>query len=264
MDIAMVVLFLLVGFAYFQEPVSQGMVLGGHDTDASIGQGRELTEYYESHDGETTRWTNSQFSGMPTYQMAPSYSATQFLGKVAGIYELGMTGVMCYTFVFLLGFYILLRAFDFKPYLAALGAILWTFSSYFFIIIGAGHIWKVMTLAFVPPTIGGLVLCYRGKYLLGGAVTALFTAFQILSNHVQMTYYFGFVMFFIVLAYLIQALRSKKKTDAAQNSGEAFPATRLGKSHRRHSCGGTSRSGGQSAEYLPHLRLRQAYHAWRH
>lgn len=227
MDIAMVVLFLLVGFAYFQEPVSQGMVLGGHNTDASIGQGRELTEYYESHDGETTRWTNSQFSGMPTYQMAPSYSATQFLGKVAGIYELGMTGVMCYTFVFLLGFYILLRAFDFKPYLAALGAILWTFSSYFFIIIGAGHIWKVMTLAFVPPTIGGLVLCYRGKYLLGGAVTALFTAFQILSNHVQMTYYFGFVMFFIVLAYLIQALRSKKKTDAAQNSGEAFPATRL-------------------------------------
>ena len=99
-----------------------------------------------------------------------------------------------YVFVMLLGFYILLRAFDFKVWMAALGAILWAFSSYFFIIIGAGHIWKVMALAYIPPTIAGLVLCYRGKYLWGGVVTAFFLALQIMSNHVQMSYYFLPVM----------------------------------------------------------------------
>lgn len=209
LDVAMVVFFLLLSFVYFYEPVSQGMVLGGHDSDASIGQGREQVEYRAAHDGETTRWTNAMFSGMPTYQIAPSYSAMQFLGRVGSIYNLGTTGVVCYVFVFLLGFYVMMRAFNFKPWLSALGAILWAFSSYFFIIIAAGHIWKVMTLAYIPPTIGGLVLCYRGKLLWGGAVTALFTALQVLSNHVQMTYYFLFVMAFIAIAYGVQAFRKK-------------------------------------------------------
>ena len=213
LDVAMVVFFLLISFAYFHEPVSQGMVLGGHDSDAAIGQGREQVDYRETHDGETTRWTNSMFSGMPTYQIAPSYSAMQFLSRISSIYNLGTTGALCYVFVFLLGFYVMMRAFNFKPWLSALGAIVWAFSSYFFIIIAAGHIWKVMTLAYIPPTIGGLVLCYRGRLLWGGAVTALFTALQVLSNHVQMTYYFLFVMAFIVIAYGIQAFRKNIPAD---------------------------------------------------
>lgn len=207
-DAAMVVLFLLISFAYFHTPITQDLVLSGHDSDAAIGQGREQADYRATHDGETTRWTNSMFSGMPTYQIAPSYSATQFLARLSDIYNLGTSGVLCYVFVFLLGFYVMLRAFNFRPYLAALGAIVWAFSSYFFIIIAAGHIWKVMTLAYIPPTIGGLLLCYRGRLLWGGAVTALFTALQVLSNHVQMTYYFLFVMLLVILAYGIQAFRA--------------------------------------------------------
>ncbi len=207
MDAVAVVLFLIISFAYFHTPLTEGLVLGGHDSDAAAYLGREQADYRAAHNGETTRWTNAMFSGMPTFQIAPSYSATAFLAHISDIYNLGTTGVLCYVFVFLLGFYVMMRAFNFKPYLAALGAIVWAFSSYFFIIIAAGHIWKVMTLAYIPPTIGGLVLCYRGKLLWGGAVTALFTALQILSNHVQMSYYFLFVMFFIVLAYGIQALR---------------------------------------------------------
>ncbi len=215
----MVALFLLISFAYFHEPVTQGLVLGGHDSDAAAYQGREQADYRASHDGETSRWTNAMFSGMPTFQIAPSYSATAFLAHISDIYNLGTKGVLCYVFVFLLGFYVMLRAFNFKPYLAALGAIVWAFSSYFFIIIAAGHIWKVMTLAYIPPTIGGLVLCYRGKLLWGGAVTALFTAIQVLSNHVQMTYYFLFVMLFIVLGYGIQSLRGGKMPAAVGNDG---------------------------------------------
>lgn len=212
-DALVVLAFLLVSMFYFLKPFSEDLVLGGHDSIASVGLGQEQHEFMANHDGEVTRWSNAVFSGMPTYQTAPSYSATSTLSQLSRIYGLGTSHLfpaISYLFLYLLGFYILLRAFNFKPYLAALGSVLWAFSSYFLIIISAGHIWKVMTLAFIPPTIGGLVLCYRRKYLWGGAVTALFTAFQVVSNHLQMTYYFLFVMFFLVVAYAVDALRKKE------------------------------------------------------
>ena len=208
-DLIVVVVFLVMSMAYFFTPMSEGLVLGGHDAVAAVGQGQEQLQYGATHDGEITRWTNALFSGMPTYQMAPSYSATNTVSTLSKIYALG-TGswfpAISYLFLYLLGFYILLRAFNFKPHLAALGSVIWAFSSYFLIIIAAGHIWKVMTLAFIPPTIAGLIQCYRGKYLWGGTVAAIFTAFQIVSNHLQMTYYFLFVMLFLVLAYFVDAL----------------------------------------------------------
>lgn len=205
-DALVVVALLLVSLCYFIGPVSQGLTLGGHDYQAATGLGREQADYL-AQSGEQTRWTNAVFSGMPTYQTAPSYKATHVLGFFSDVYALGTSGVVSYVFLYLLGFYILMRAFGFRPLLSVLGAVAWAFSSYFFIIITAGHIWKVLTLAFIPPTIAGLVLCYRGRLLWGGAVTALFTAFQVLSNHVQMTYYFLFVMLFIVVAYGIDAVR---------------------------------------------------------
>lgn len=153
---------------------------------------------------------NSVFSGMPTYQTAPSYSSTDGLGQVVKAYHLFLPENVWYVFAYLLGFYILLRAFDFRQSLAALGSIIWAFSSYFFIIIAAGHIWKVMALAYLPPMIAGVVLAYRGKYLWGLIVTALFTAFEVNANHVQMTYYFLFVILFMVIAYLVDAIRNHK------------------------------------------------------
>lgn len=212
-DVLIVLAFLLIGFLYFQTPLSEGMVLSGHDNDAAVGLGRDVTAFQEAT-GETSRWTNSIFSGMPTYQISPSYESTNKLSLLSHIYTLGMDGVLCYVFVYLLGFYILMRTLRLRPWLSALGAVAWAFSSYFFIIIAAGHIWKVMTLGFVPPTIAGLILCYRGRWLWGGAVTALFTALQILSNHIQMSYYFGFVMLCIVLAYGIAALVPSKSEPA--------------------------------------------------
>ena len=217
-DAIAVVAFLLLSFCYFAGPITEGLVLGGHDNTAGVVLGNEIEQYREET-GETTRWTNALFSGMPTYQIAPSYGSNGVLNTISSIYGLGTSGVLLYVFAYLLGFYILMRAFNFKPWLSALGAVVWAFSSYFFIIIAAGHIWKVMTLAFIPPTIAGLVLCYRGKLLWGGAVTALFTAFQITSNHLQMTYYFMFVMLFIVLAYLVDAIRSHTLPRFARATG---------------------------------------------
>ena len=230
-DAIVVLLFLIVSTLYFFTPMSEGLVLGGHDTVASVGLGQEQKEFRNAHNGETTRWSNAIFSGMPTYQTAPSYGATDTVYALSEVYALG-TGkwfpAISYLFLYLLGFYVLLRAFNFKPYLAALGSILWAFSSYFLIIIAAGHIWKVMTLAFIPPTIAGLVLCYRGKYLWGGAVTALFTAFQVVSNHLQMTYYFLFVMLFLSVAYLVDACMKKTLLQWLKATGVLIIAGMLG------------------------------------
>lgn len=208
-DIVVIILFAVISFVYFFPAVTEGRVLSQHDAVAGIGAGEESKEYLE-RTGERTRWTNSIFGGMPTYQMAPSYHSTDMLKGVESLYHLYLPAYVWYVFVMMLGFYILLRAFDFSVWLASLGAIIWAFSSYFFIIIAAGHIWKFVTLAYIPPTIAGMVLVYRGKYLSGGLLTAIFVALQIVSNHVQMSYYFLFVMLFMAVAFGISAYQKKE------------------------------------------------------
>jgi hypothetical protein len=207
-DVAAVVLFAAISFAYFIMPTIQGKILYRNDSSAGKGLAREYTEYHE-RTGNDTRWTNSVFGGMPTYQMAPSYDSTDTLSGVMSAYHLWLPENVWLLFVYLLGFYILLRAFDFRQHLAVLGSVIWAFSSYFLIIIAAGHIWKVYALAYLPPMIAGIVLAYRGKYLWGFILTALFTAFEIKANHVQMTYYYLFVVLFMIVAFLIDAIKSK-------------------------------------------------------
>lgn len=208
-DILAIAFFVLISVAYFFVPMTHGEVLGNGDNTAGKGLGRDLQEYTEKT-GETSRWTNSVFSGMPTYQIAPSYKSTSVLTHVEQAYHLWLPQYVWYLFAYLLGFYILLRAFDFRQSLAALGSVIWAFSSYFLIIIAAGHIWKVMALAYLPPMIAGIVLSYRGKYMWGLVVTAIFTAFEINANHAQMTYYYLFIILFMVIAFLVNAIREKK------------------------------------------------------
>ena len=205
-EVGVVALFAIISVAYFWEPVMQGKVLSGHDHTGAVGSGVEMNEYREKHNGERTRWTNTLFSGMPTYQMAPSYDSTDSLAELKQWYSLWLPTVASYVFIMLLGFYIMLRCFNFKVWMSALGAILWAFSSYYFIIIAAGHIWKLYTLAFIPPTIGGMALCYRGKRGWGIAVSGLFMALQIVSNHVQMTYYFLVPIFALSIGWLLSDL----------------------------------------------------------
>lgn len=207
-DLVAIVLFALLSFVYFFPADTEGRVLFQHDTAAGVGIGQEAKEYYEQT-GERTRWTNSVFGGMPTYQISPSYDSSRPLQWVQKAYQLFLPQYVQLTFILMLGFYILLRAFGLSVWLSTLGAILWAFSSYFFILISAGHIWKFITLAYIPPTLAGIVLAYRGRLLAGGLVAAVFVALQIASNHVQMSYYFLFVILFIVGAYFEQAWREK-------------------------------------------------------
>ena len=208
-DIVVVVMFALVSFAYFFPADIEGRILFRHDASAGSGAGQETAEY-QHRTGKRTRWTNALFSGMPNYQTTPVYDSTKPLEGAIEAYHLWMPENVWYLFAYLLGFYILLRAFDFRWYLAALGSIFWAFSTYFLIIIAAGHIWKSWALAYLPPMIAGITLAYRGKFLWGLVVTAIFGAFEVYANHYQMTYYYLFIILFMVIAWLVDAIREKQ------------------------------------------------------
>ena len=199
----------IIAWFYFMPNITQGEILRQGDIVQGVANGQEYKAYMEQT-GEKSWWTNALFGGMPTFQIAPSYESTKWLGWVQKVYTLGFPQPVSLVFMMMLGFFIFMLACDCKWYLALLGAIAYAFSSYFFIIIHAGHIWKVLTLAYIPPTLAGIVLAYRGKYLAGAALAALFAALQLMSNHVQMTYYSAFIIVALVIGYLIKAFADKK------------------------------------------------------
>lgn len=211
-DVAVIIGFVILSFAYFFNPFVEDKVLFQHDTLAGAGASQEI-KHHKEVTGEQSRWTNSLFSGMPTYQISPSYDSTNIIKGAEKVYQLGLPSYVVLCFIMLIGFYIMLRAFGVSAWLSGLGAFIWAFSSYFFILIAAGHIWKFITLAYIPPTIAGVVLAYRGRYLMGALLVSLFTALQILSNHIQMSYYFFFPVLFIVLAFFIDAYKNKRIKD---------------------------------------------------
>ncbi len=203
------IIMIIISFAYFHPDVVQGRVLQQYDMMQGAAIGQEAKAFEEAT-GEKALWTNSVFSGMPTFQISPSYSSNSLFDWINSLYGAFLPAPANLLVMMMLGFFILLLAFGLKWWQALIGAIAYGFSSYFIILIGAGHIWKFITLAYIPPTIAGIVLCYRGRYLLGGAIAALFAMMQLSANHVQMTYYFAFVIVGFVVAYLITAIKEKK------------------------------------------------------
>ena len=203
------IIMIIISFAYFHPDVVQGRVLQQYDMMQGAAIGQEAKAFEEAT-GEKALWTNSVFSGMPTFQISPSYSSNSLFDWINSLYGAFLPAPANLLVMMMLGFFILLLAFGLKWWQALIGAIAYGFSTYFIILIGAGHIWKFITLAYIPPTIAGIVLCYRGRYLLGGAIAALFAMMQLSANHVQMTYYFAFVIVGFVMAYLITAIKEKK------------------------------------------------------
>ena len=201
--------FLVISLGYFTPDVFDGKVLSQGDIRQGLANGQEIGHYAQKN-GEIPRWTGALFSGMPTYQIAPSYGSAEVIKNVTTLLMLHLPSPADLVFLMLIGFFILLKALRMRTDLAVLGAIAWTFSSYFFVLIEAGHIWKFVTLAYIPPTIGGIIMTYRGRYWLGGIVTAIFVMLQILSNHVQMSYYFLFVIAALVVSFFVEALRTKQ------------------------------------------------------
>lgn len=204
-----VIVMAVIAWVYFMPEVTDGMILHQNDVVQGVANSHEIAQY-EAKTGEKSWWTDALFGGMPTFQISPSYESSGWLKWIQTVYTLGFPQPVSLVFMMMLGFFIFLLACDCKWYLALLGAIAYAFSSYFFIIIHAGHIWKVFTLAYIPPTLAGVVLAYRRKYLAGAALAALFGALQLMSNHFQMTYYSAFIIAALVIGYLIKALKEKQ------------------------------------------------------
>lgn len=213
----------VISLAFFAPDNFAGNSLRQPDMQQGAANGHEGL-VYEQQSGEKALWTNSLFGGMPTFQISPSYPSNSLFAWLNGAFGLWLPAPSNLMMMMMFGFLILMFVLKKKWYIALAGAVAWAFSSYFIIIIGAGHIWKFVTLAYIPPTIAGLILLYRGKYLGGTALTALFAMLQLNANHPQMSYYFGIVMALIALAYLIEALRQRKIKGWLLASGLALAA----------------------------------------
>ncbi len=196
--IAAVVLFLLISFVYFS-PLLEGKQLQMSDVRNYKGMAKEVKDYRQET-GKEALWTNRMFGGMPAYLISVKNKANIFwyVDKFLKIGERPAS----YLFICLLGFYITLLIFGASPWLSIVGAIAFSFSSYFFIIIEAGHTSKAEAIAYMAPIIAGIYMAYRKNILLGCAVIAFFLSLEIFSNHPQITYY----AFLIVLIYGITEL----------------------------------------------------------
>ncbi len=198
-----------ISVIYFSPDIFEGKMLFQGDTQQGIAIGQEAKAFNEAT-GETTRWTNSLFGGMPNFQISPSYENNKVLKMIEKVYSLGLPIPVSYIYIMAIGFFILLMVLNVKWYISLLGALAYAFSSYFFIIIAAGHIWKFITLAYIPPTIAGIILAYRGKYLKGALLAAFFGMLQIHANHIQMSYYSFIFIIPLVIGYLVDAMNKKE------------------------------------------------------
>lgn len=204
--VAALVLFIVIGFS-FLSPVLQGKKLKQHDITVYKGASKEIQDFRAEYDSEPL-WTNSMFGGMPAYQISTLYP-NNWIKPIGKVMQLGLPHPVNILFLYFLGFFILLIILKVDPWLSIVGAIAFAFSTYFIIIIAAGHNTKAFALAYMAPVIGGILLTYRGKYLLGGILTAFFAALEISANHLQITYYLLILILVLGLFIFFDHLKNK-------------------------------------------------------
>lgn len=203
---AVIGIFLIVTVAYFA-PEFDGYSLKQHDVEQFKGMVQETQMYREKY-GEEPLWTNSMFGGMPTTQISALYVGNIFQKAIIGF--LNTFGVTSGTFlVHLIGFYILALCLRIKPIVAVLGAFAFAFATYEIVIIQAGHNSKAFTVALMAPVLGAFIMAYRTNWKWGALLSCLFMTFELTSNHLQVTYYLGILLFFLGLYELIKAVKDK-------------------------------------------------------
>lgn len=212
---AAIALFYTLSLVYFS-PVLDGKRLVMGDIRNWQGMAQEVEEHRE-RTGEEALWTGSMFSGMPAYQISVKWSAN-LLHHVNKLFTGFLPRPASFLFLYLLGMYVLLRVLRIDPWLSLVGAVAFGFSSYFFIILDAGHTSKASAIGYMPLVLAGAWLLYRGRMLLGAALLALFLGLEITVNHVQVTYYLALLLILFVLAEAVRAVRDKQVVDFAKRS----------------------------------------------
>lgn len=200
-----IVVLIIISLAFFAPDNFDGNSLAQADMLQGAANGHEA-QTYEQQTGEKALWTNALFSGMPTFQISPTYPSNSLFTWLNSVYGLGLPAPSNLLFMMMFGFLILMACLRQRWYYGLIGAVAWGLSSYFIIIIGAGHIWKFMALTYVPPTIGAVIMIYNGRRLTGAAIMALFMMLELNANHPQITYYFAWLMIILAVAYLVAAI----------------------------------------------------------
>ena len=219
--VAMLV-FLMFAGVYFS-PVWNGKQLKQSDVKQYQGAAKEITDY-RMVNGEEALWTNGMFSGMPAYQISVVHHGN-LMNHVASVLRLGLPVPVGVLFVTMLGFYILGMCLKINPWVAMVGGLAFGFASFNILYLGAGHITKVNAVAFMAPTLGGLLLATRGKWLWGSVVFAFFLALNISSNHFQITYYLLIMLSIVAAAEGIRLLIEKKFIELGKIVGALLLAT---------------------------------------
>ena len=209
------VIFIVLSYIYYS-PVLEGKKLITNDTSVWKASAKEIFEHREKY-GEEPLWTNSMFSGMPSYQISANYKGNLVkpIQKFFQVFNIPVSAL----FLTLLGFFILLLVFDVKPWLAATGAIAYAFGSYNFIILAAGHNTKAYAIAYMAPMIAGIILSFRKNRLAGAALAGLFLSLEIAANHLQITYYALLILIVFGLSELWFTIKESKFLNLSKSFG---------------------------------------------
>ncbi|WP_420601367.1 YfhO family protein [Flagellimonas sp.] len=205
-SVCVIAFFIVASLLYFY-PVLQGKAIYQSDIAQYKGMAKERNDYKELT-GEESYWTNSAFGGMPTYQLGANYPH-DYIKKLDRLIRF-LPRPADYLFLYFIGFYILMLCLRVDYRLGILGALAFGFSTYLIIILGVGHNAKAHALGYIPMVLGGIVLVFRKKYLLGFVLTALAMALEISANHYQMTYYFMLLVLILGLVRLVYAIKEKE------------------------------------------------------
>jgi len=219
-----VVIFLVISLAYFS-PLLEGKKLKQSDITQWKGMSKEISDFRESS-GEEALWTNSMFGGMPAYQISVRYKGNvlRYLDQLMQLYLPQPAGML---FLYMIGFFILLLVLKVDKWLAIAGAVAFAFSSYLFIIFEAGHNSKAHAIGYMAPVLAGIILTYRGRYIAGGIMAAIFLSLELLTNHLQITYYLMIIAGIFVVTELIGSIREKKLPGFAKATGVLLIASIL-------------------------------------
>ena len=214
-----VVVFIAVAMVYCA-PALQGKVLVQGDVNNWKGAAQEARTFYQE-EGYSPWWTNSMFSGMPTYQITGSMHTGELRTNLENIAHAGFKGdwqVIGIIFAYFFGFFIMLRCFKVNPWLSIIGGLAIGFSTYFFLIIPAGHVTKAVALGFLAPVIGGFYAIFRKQYWLGAPLVVIYGILS-LNLHPQMTYYIFMLIGVLACAELYIHIKDKAWKDLGISLG---------------------------------------------
>ncbi len=222
-----IAVFLGISLAYFS-PVLEGKKLYQSDKVNYIGMSKEIKDHRAEY-GDEPLWTNSMFSGMPAYQISVLYSAN-LVKQLDRLFQAFLPKPAGFVFLYLIGFYILLMSLKIDYRIGIVGALAFAFSSYFFIILEAGHNTKAHAIGYMAPLLASVLMTMRGKWLMGGVLTALFTSLMLNANHLQITYYLVMLLLILGIVKLVEAVKEKQFETYMKSVGVLLLAGLLGAS----------------------------------